>query len=331
MKSTLTYNNTSLYILPMAVFSFVLMVLIPIQIMVERPMLLLERFIQYGGWIEIAVVASYGAFLAYKMQDVRQSAKWRKISWTIFSIWFFTQLTLGILVDSTFLLTGELHIPVPAMMLGGPVYRGEKSIMTLLFLSTILLSGPAWCSQFCYFGAMDSLFSRKKSVSKKNRINIYVKTGMPFLVIITALIFRLFNVDALIAIIAGISFGLVGLVVILTWTRKTGKMMHCIVYCPIGTIVNYTKYISPFRLKISQECTMCMKCSTVCKYEALGRADLEVNKVGHTCTLCGDCLATCNSNAITYKFLNFSPINSRNLYLFITISLYAIFFAMGRI
>lgn len=327
-------SNSNHLILPVSVFVFVIAVLAPIQVMVERPMLLLERFFSNGGWIEILVVATYGAFLAYKMQDMQQIAKWRRISWTLFSIWFFLQLTLGALVDSAFLLTGDLHIPVPAMMLGGPIYRGEKSIMTLLFLSTIILSGPAWCSQLCYFGALDNLIANKKlkpNATNRKKIQVYIKSAMPVLVIIAALVLRLFHVSPLTALISGVGFGIAGLFVIAIWTRKTGKMIHCIVYCPIGTIVNLLKPVSPFRLKIDLECTMCMKCSSVCKYDALTMADLEKQKPGFNCTLCGDCLGTCKSNSISYKFLNFSPNGSRSLYLFVTISLNAIFFAMGRI
>ena len=34
--------------------------------------------------------------------------------------------------------------PIPAMILAGPLYRGEGFFMPLLFLSTIFFVGPAW-------------------------------------------------------------------------------------------------------------------------------------------------------------------------------------------
>ena len=35
-------------------------------------MLLLERFIEGGGWFQIMLIASYGALVAYMMQDPGQ-------------------------------------------------------------------------------------------------------------------------------------------------------------------------------------------------------------------------------------------------------------------
>jgi ferredoxin-type protein NapH len=59
----------------------------------------------------------------------------------------------------TFILLAFVQIKVarPMMILGGPIYRGQLSVMTILFLSTVILTGPAWCSQLCYFGAFDNL------------------------------------------------------------------------------------------------------------------------------------------------------------------------------
>lgn len=49
------------------------------------------------------------------------------------------------------------------MILAGPIYRGHISVMTILFLSTVVLSGPAWCSHLCYFGAIDNLAASGKT------------------------------------------------------------------------------------------------------------------------------------------------------------------------
>jgi len=49
-------------------------------------MLLLERFIPGGGWIQLVLIAFYGAVVAYHMQDPLQLAVWRKYTWLAFSI-----------------------------------------------------------------------------------------------------------------------------------------------------------------------------------------------------------------------------------------------------
>jgi polyferredoxin len=133
------------------------------------------------------------------------------------------------------------------------------------------------------------------------------------------------------ATIAGAVFGVVGLLVIVFISRKKGKMFHCVLYCPVGTVVNYIKYINPFRMYIESSCTSCMRCTTFCKYDALNINDIKSGKPGITCTLCGDCLSSCKGDSIKYKFFNLSPDISRKIYLFISISLYAIFLAVARL
>lgn len=326
------YNKLKL---PLLVFLFVAFNLVMVQLKIEKPMLMLERFFSGGGWIELVIISFYGAFIAYKMQDPNQSSKWRLISWSVFSIFFFTQLTLGILVSDTFLLTGKIHIPVPAMMISGPIYREQLSIMSLLFLSTLVLSGPAWCSHLCYFGALDGVVSnRKKTVKPPSFLKklLLFKGAFLFILISTTIVLRYLRISVFTATIFGISVGIIGLIVIVILSNKSGKMIHCIAYCPIGTIVNFLKNISPFRMYIDkQSCTLCMKCTPACKYDALNMKNIERFKPGITCTLCGDCVSSCKDNAIKYKLFNLQPNTARNVYLFITISLHAIFMAMGRI
>lgn len=74
------------YQLPIAVFSFVGFMLSIIQLKVETSMLLLERFFVGGGWLEIVIVSMFGFLLAFKMQGPKQLARWRRLSWTIFSV-----------------------------------------------------------------------------------------------------------------------------------------------------------------------------------------------------------------------------------------------------
>ncbi|HPR32205.1 MAG TPA: 4Fe-4S binding protein [Prolixibacteraceae bacterium] len=325
-----TFNN-SRWIVAGSVFLFVAFVLSMIQWKTDLPMLLFERFARGAGWIEVGMVSVFGAFIAYKMHDRKESARWRKISWTVFSVWFFLQLFLGILVDMRFLLTGELHLPVPAMMISGPLYRGEKSVMTLLFLSTLVLTGPAWCSQLCYFGAIDNLAAKGKTARKPIRGKFVYKHSLLILLISATLLLRLLGASALLATLAGALFGLGGLLVILLVSRKQRRMVHCTVYCPIGTLVSYLRYISPFRMVIESSCDVCMACSSHCKYDALRLEDIRKKRPGITCTYCGDCLASCKSRSIRYKFLGLTSEQARNLWLFLTLSVYSIFLAMGRI
>ena len=76
-----------------------------------------ERFFRGGCWLQVVLGAAYAFLLCWKMQDIRLRARWRRYSWLIFSFSFFGQLLLGIMCDSIFLLSGELHFPIPMMII----------------------------------------------------------------------------------------------------------------------------------------------------------------------------------------------------------------------
>jgi polyferredoxin len=217
------------------------------------------------------------------------------------------------------------------MIIAGPIYRAQLSFMTILFVSTILLTGPAWCSQLCYFGALDNLSAQGKTKMAKLKNQRTIKSTILVLVVSMALTLHWFNVSSLIATIIAIGFGIAGIGVMIVFSRKRKKMVHCIVFCPVGTIVNLAKPVNPFRMYIDTNCDLCMKCTSLCKYDALNLHDIKNKKPGFNCTYCGDCLAACHQTSIKYKFFNLKPETARNLYLFLTISLYAATLALAKI
>lgn len=319
------------YKLPIFVFLFVFSVLAVIQVKMSKSLLILERFFVGWGWLEIVLIAGYGALVAYKMQNPVNVPKWRRLTWSIFSIVFFSQLLIGLSGVEKFLMTGKLHLPVPTMILSGPIYRGQLSVMTVLFLSTIILTGPAWCSQLCYFGAIDNLISSGRPNKKPLAHKLAIKSSILLVVIGVTIVLRLLNFSLLTATITAAAFGIIGILVMIIFSRKRKKMMHCALYCPIGTLVNVMKPVNPFRLIIDSSCNLCMKCTSYCKYDALNFKDVKNKKPDYSCTLCGDCLAACKDNAIKYRFLAMKPEKARFLYLFLTISIHAIFLALARI
>jgi ferredoxin-type protein NapH len=319
------------YKLPIIVFIVTFILLSFVQIKVERPMILAERFFKGAGWLEIIIISSYGAFVVNKMKNASNVPKWRKITWTTFSIVFFTQLIIGLSGFDKFLMTGKLHLPIPMMILAGPIYRGQFSVMTILFLSTVILTGPAWCSQLCYFGAFDNLCSVGKTSKEILKNKGAIKSTILILVIAMAITLRWLNVDMLFSTMIAIAFGVVGISIMIFFSLKKKKMVHCVMYCPIGTIVNVFKHVNPFRMYIDQSCTLCMNCTKFCKYDALNPQDIRNSKPAITCTLCGDCLSGCHRSSIKYKFFKMRPDQARNLYLILTISLHAVCLALARI
>jgi ferredoxin-type protein NapH len=162
---------------------------------------------------------------------------------------------------AVFLLDLFILINIPMIIIAGPIYRGHLYIMTILFISTIVLSGPAWCSHLCYFGAIDSISAAGRSKGSPIRYKWALKTTVLLLVIAGTIVLRWFKVSTFTATFLALGFGVIGLGLVLLVSRKAGKMVHCTAYCPIGTIVNLARFINPFRLKIDQNnCTDCMAC-----------------------------------------------------------------------
>jgi polyferredoxin len=203
--------------------------------------------------------------------------------------------------------------------------------MTFLFLSTIILTGPAWCSHLCYFGGIDNLVAGKKTNPASWQNKRRIKYVFFIITLLATFIFRLFHISSFYALAGGILAGVTGVLFMIFGSTRSGKMANCVLYCPVGTLVSYIKYVNPFRMKIHPSCTLCGKCSSVCRYDALNQKDIEKGKPGMTCTYCGDCIVACSQGALNYKFFNLSPTFSRNLYLFLTVSFHVVFLALARI
>lgn len=305
----------------------------------ENPLLLAERlFPGIGGWLQVGGVSLYSGFLCYKMAGREERKKWRLRAWTLFSLFFYGQLILGLTADSLFLLTGKLHLPIPAMILAAPVYRFSSWFMIILFLSTILLTGPAWCSQLCYFGAADanaaSIGSKKrrgflKSAAFKHKLKI--KPVVLLTMVLAALVLRITGTGSSIATLCGLAAGVLGLLLVVFATTRNGMMINCTLYCPIGTIVGYAKKISPFRFVVNDNCTGCNACIPNCSYMALTPESLSKKKTGATCTYCGDCLVACRHNGLEYRFAWLDPKNAERLWIVATVVLHSVFLAVARI
>lgn len=335
-----------------ATLTFVLLSVV--QLIVKPPLLLGERLLEGGGWIQIAVAAIFAGWLYLKMSPRATRGLWRRRIWLIFSIIFFGQLLLGITADTLFLMSGKLHFPIPGLIPVGAIYRWQLSFMPILFLITILLSGGAWCSQLCYFGAFDAFASgsgrgsgvhtrskgntparvsvslHRHSLTTSQRTRLRLSILVLFITIAIAL--RLLSVPGLIATALAAIAGIIGLLIILLFSRRQHTMVHCTAYCPAGTLVSYLKHLSPWRFRINPDrCTHCMACTRSCRYGALQKENILNHRPALTCTLCGDCLPSCHHQALEYRFAGLSPVFSEKLWICITITLFTCFLMIARI
>lgn len=120
--------------------------LVVVKLKIEMQVLLVDRFFPGFGWIEVFLLSLYAAIITGKILQSKSAQRIRLIIWTMFSAVFFSQLLLGIYEMDKLLMTGKLHLQVPAMIIAGPIYRGNGLFMPILLLSTLLVVGPAWCS-----------------------------------------------------------------------------------------------------------------------------------------------------------------------------------------
>lgn len=319
----------SLYYL--IIFDITCLLLSIIQIVPEKPLLIAERFVVGLGWAEVILFSFLAVFIAEKFNNTSRFPHWRKWVWFSFTVFFFSQVILGLFGIEECLMTGKLHFPIPAMIIGGPIYRGELTFMIFLFVGTVLITGPAWCSQLCYFGSFDLLFSGTKSKRFDPKNMFWIKYSVLILFIAIVLILRIFHISHLYAIIFASLFGIIGVCIMLVFSMKYKKMIHCTYFCPIGSIVTLSKWINPFRITIDSSCDQCMKCTIVCKYNALQVQNVKSLKPGLTCTNCGDCISVCPQMALQYHFFNFSAKKSKKLYVAVVVIVFTVFFAVARI
>lgn len=319
-------------IAPVSGFLLTLTFLLPIQSFVRRPILLAERFFRSGGYLEAVLLAVYAGLVIFGMQDERVHARWRRRIWLFFSCFFFAQLVLGLAGLAEFLMTGVLHLPVPALIVAGPVYRGGGLFMPTLFLSTTLLVGPAWCSFLCYIGVWDleAARSKRRPAPLPAKIRLLQVFSLA-LVAGVALVLRLAQVPPMWAAGLAALFGIGGVFAMITWSRRTGQMTHCLAFCPIGFLATTIGRLSPWRMRILAQCDDCGACTLACRYNALQPQHIQSRSPGPSCTLCGDCVRVCKRRLIHYRLFGLAPNTARQAFLVLVISLHAVFVGLARI
>lgn len=136
------------------VFSVSVLLLFLLDALVPLRLLMGERILPWQGanGLAILLLAWWGGYCAEGLLNPQTSPRRRQVMWTVFASAFFLQFLLGVTVAPSLLMTGKLHIPVPFMMISGPVYREEGFFMLALFSVSVLMAGSSWCSHLCYFG-----------------------------------------------------------------------------------------------------------------------------------------------------------------------------------
>lgn len=295
-------------------------------------LLLADRYVPGSGVLEMTLVGCYAAVLCGWLLDRRTMRTARARAWLLFSVVFFGQLVLGLAGVPHMLMTGDLHLPVPALIIAGPLFRGDGVFMLILFAVSALLVGPAWCSHLCYIGAWDDRLSRMhhgRPAALPARAWVW-RAAIAGVVFGCALLLRALGASVLLATSGAALFGLAGVALMVVGSSRTGTMVHCTSFCPMGLVGNLLGKVSPWRLRINDNCTRCGACTRVCRYNALREHDIAAGRPGLTCSLCRDCTSVCAHGAMELQFPLLSSSTSERLFVTVVVSLHAMFLAVAR-
>ena len=248
------------------VFSASVLFLFLLDALAPFRLLLGERVLPWQGvnGFVILLLAWWGGLLCGGAADPQASPRRRRLMWTVFASVFFLQFLLGVTVASSLLMTGRLHVPVPFMMISGPVYRGEGIFMLALFSVSVLLAGSAWCSHLCYFGVWDCLSaasSRRKGRPVKGGKGLRdwrwaalaAAVGTPLLLSLWGL-----PVEYALAVALAAAF-----LAPLAWRMSAagGVREYCSRFCPWGWPPVCWAGCPPGRMLVKETCTGCMQCA----------------------------------------------------------------------
>ena len=281
----------------MGAMAVCLALLLPVWFM-NPQLLVLERFVPQGGLAQIMLAALWAVLAAGWLADRRKAPRARMRLWRLFSLVFFGQLVLGLVVESRFLLTGSLHLPVPGLIAAGPVYRGGGWFMLGLFGLSTLLVGAAWCSQLCYFGVWVATAAREAKNTPAPAWLPRLRMAALILTLATALGLRLTGAPTVAALSCGLLLGLLIVPCALLISRVRGYASYCRGICPLGLLAQWFGRISPWRIRRVGECNGCRACVRVCRQDAMTEQAFESGCPTTACHLCRDCANVCPRHAL---------------------------------
>ncbi|MTJ93133.1 MAG: 4Fe-4S binding protein [Desulfovibrio sp.] len=332
--------------------------LLPVWIM-KPDLLVLERFFPQWGSLQLTLAGVWAALAAGWLSG-KKSPQARMRLWRLFSMVFFAQLVLGLLLESRFLLSGQLHLPVPGLIAAAPVYRGGGWFMLGLFSFSTLLAGAAWCSHLCYFGVWDATAAKacaggprglirmakssdtadtEASPSARQDIPCRAPAWLPYLRLVMLaltlgipLLLRLTGAPVEAALSCGLLLGLLALPASLLVSRKAGYPAYCRGLCPLGLLAKWLGRIAPWRVRRTGSCCHCMACVRVCRQDAMGDPATTIAP-NADCNLCRDCVAVCPQKALSVTFYGLpgSQVWAGPTFVAVLAALHAAFLAMARI
>ena len=311
-----------------AAFFGTIAILTPL-LFVAPQVFLTERFLP--GWAPPILLAGFWASWVASRLGTGMPRRVRAYSSGACSRWPFVQLALGLAGYGLFLMTGNLHLPVPGMILAAPLYRGGGLFMPILFGVSVLLAGAAWCSHLCYFGVWDTVAASGRKAVPPPRWMSRLRPVFFGLMLAVPAVLRLSGAPTGVSVALGLALGLLLLPVAVLLSRRYGSACYCLAVCPHGLVANWLGKIAPWRIRRTDACMHCLACIRVCRYGALTPERLKEGRPGPGCTLCRDCLSVCRHGGLAVTLYGKTCGAAESSFVVLLSIMHTVFLAVARV
>lgn len=238
-------------------------------------------------WVDVTLLLILFTLVMTAFFLKNPAVRWATLTMTLFYLGFYKAGFLSVSHITSLLKQG------PEVFL--------SNLPTLLIVTftlvTTLLWGRIFCSSLCPFGALQDFiakFSPKNwriKVPQKIHDNaLYIKYGILALIMILALsnpnisIFHYFEPFGTIFFLSP-SIVLWAILALILVACVLVERFYCRYVCPLGAALAVISFVSPFRIKRVEQCTLCKVCEHACPTGAIRGAEIDFKE----CVRCDDC------------------------------------------
>jgi len=289
-------------------------------------------------WTALIGFASYRVFVTGRV------SKWRSVFFIVLAWAFILEFKAGLLgLHGSAWLASEIqevpycHIAIVSTLLnhlynqalalssGNFLQWSPLAAGVLFWLMASLAIGPGWCSWACFYGGLDTMFSRmrKKPVFRCFHLPPHLR-DFSLALFVAVLLLSLTSLqpvyclwicplkistgfldpDTSLRQIQLAIFATIGILFIIVLPLLINKRTFCTFLCPFGAWQYLMGRGNLFRVSINPSvCTLCEQCLKACPIYAIDLKGVREHKISDHCNRCGDCFDACPTGAIDYSIL----------------------------